>query len=128
MFAYLGTAYATSIRLSAIQGYTPLKTSIAFVLLNIMGWCCPGDPRILQRYNPGWTLAAGAALIGVGDLGLAAIPATDLSVAPVAVPLLLVGAGFELAVTAITAVAVNTVPTPRPEWPAVRPACCATSA
>ena len=30
MFAYLGTAYGTSIRLSAIQGYSPLKTSIAF--------------------------------------------------------------------------------------------------
>ena len=34
MFAYLGTAYATSIRLSAIQGFSPLKTSIAFVLIN----------------------------------------------------------------------------------------------
>src|SRR6202012_485989 len=28
MFAYLGTAYATSIRLAAIQGYSPLMTSI----------------------------------------------------------------------------------------------------
>ena len=36
MFAFLGTAYATSIRLSAIQGFTPLKTSIAFLLLNGM--------------------------------------------------------------------------------------------
>ncbi len=33
MFAFLGTAYSTSIRLSAIQGFTPLKTAIAFVLL-----------------------------------------------------------------------------------------------
>ena len=33
MFAFLGTAYASSIRLSAIQGFSPLKTSVAFVLL-----------------------------------------------------------------------------------------------
>jgi hypothetical protein len=36
MFAFLGMAYATSIRLSAIQGFSPLKTSIAFLFLNGM--------------------------------------------------------------------------------------------
>ena len=50
-------------------------------------------------------------MIGVGDLVLAAIPATNLSIAAVAVPLLVVGAGFKLAVTSITVVAVNSVPT-----------------
>jgi MFS family permease len=114
MFAYLGTAYATSIRLSAIQGYTPLQTSVGFVLLNIMGVVLfPVSPRILQRYNPGWVLAAGAALIGVGDVALAAIPATVHSIAAIAVPLLVVGAGFKTAVTAITVVAINSVPTPK---------------
>jgi MFS family permease len=112
MFAYLGTAYDTSIRLSAIQGYTPLKTSIGFVLLNIMGVVLfPVSTRMLQRYNPGWVLAAGMALIGIGDVVLSAIPATHLSIAAVAVPLLVVGAGFKTAVTAITVVAVNSVPT-----------------
>ena len=114
MFAYLGTAYATSIRLSAIQGYTPLQTSVGFVLLNIMGVVLfPVSPRILQRFNPGWVLAAGAALIGIGDVALAAIPATVHSIAAIAVPLLVVGAGFKTAVTAITVVAVNSVPTPK---------------
>ena len=112
MFAYLGTAYDTSIRLSAIQNYTPLKTSIGFVLLNIMGVILfPVSSRMLQRFNPGWVLAGGMALIGIGDLVLAAIPATNLSIAAVAVPLLVVGAGFKTAVTAITVVAVNSVPT-----------------
>ena len=50
-------------------------------------------------------------MIGVGDLVLAAIPATNLSIAAVAVPLLVIGAGFKLAVTSITVVAVNSVPT-----------------
>jgi MFS family permease len=112
MFAYLGTAYATSIRLSAIQNYSPLKTSIGFILLNIMGvFIFPVSTKMLQRFNPGWVLAAGSALIGVGDVALAAIPATHMGLGAVAVPLLVVGAGFKTAVTAITVVAVNSVPT-----------------
>lgn len=112
MFAYLGTAYATSIRLSAIQDFSPLKTAIGFVLLNIMGVVLfPVSSRMLERFNPGLVLATGMALIGVGDLVLAAIPASNLSLWAVAVPLLVVGAGFKTAVTAITVVAVNSVPT-----------------
>ncbi|UQX86877.1 MFS transporter [Jatrophihabitans telluris] len=112
MFAYLGTAYATSIRLSAIQEYTPLKTSIGFFCLNVMGVVLfPVSTRMIERYKPGWVLAAGMAMIGVGDLVLSAIPATNLSIAAVAVPLLVIGAGFKLAVTSITVVAVNSVPT-----------------
>ncbi|HEY1489177.1 MAG TPA: MFS transporter [Micromonosporaceae bacterium] len=112
MFAYLGTAYSTSIRLSAIQGYSPLKTSIGFVCLNIMGVVLfPVSARMIERHNPGWTLAGGALAIGIGDLVLAAIPATHLSIAAIAVPLLVVSIGFKLAVTSITVVAVNSVPT-----------------
>ena len=112
MFAYLGTAYATSIRLSAIQTYSPLKTSIAFILLNIMGVVLfPVSTKMLQRFNPGWVLSLGMALIGIGDLALAIIPSTNPSIPAIAVPLLVVGAGFKTAVTAITVVAVNSVPT-----------------
>ncbi|HWC21039.1 MAG TPA: MFS transporter [Flexivirga sp.] len=112
MFAYLGTAYATSIRLSAIQEYTPLKTSVGFVLLNIMGVVLfPVSTRMLQKLNPGWVLAGGMALIGVGNLAMAAIPATHLGLGAIALPLLVIGAGFKTAVTAITVVAVNSVPT-----------------
>jgi len=35
MFAFLGVAYSTSIRLSAIQGFSPLKTSLAFLCLTV---------------------------------------------------------------------------------------------
>ena len=112
MFAYLGTAYATSIRLSAIQGYSPLMTAIGFVCLNIMGVVLfPFSSQLLQRYNPGWVLAGGAALIAIGDLWIAAVPATHISIAAIAIPLLIVGSGFKLAVTSITAVSVNSVPT-----------------
>src|SRR5262249_37731316 len=90
------------------------KTSVGFVLLNIMGVVLfPVSTKMLQKFNPGWVLAAGAALIGIGDIALAAIPATHLGLAAIAVPLLVVGAGFKLAVTSITVVAVNSVPPPK---------------
>jgi MFS family permease len=112
MFAYLGTAYSTSIRLSAIQGYSPLKTSIGFVCLNIMGVVLfPVSTRLIERYNPGWTLAGGMGLIGVSDVVISRIPATNLSIAAVAVPLLVVGIGFKLSVTSITVVSMNSVAT-----------------
>ena len=111
MFAYLGTAYSTSIRLSAIQGFTPLKTSIAFVLLNVMTLLLvPVTSRVLEHYNPRWTLGLGFGLVGIGDFWLAAQPASNLSIGPVVIPLLIVGTGFAFALSSLTAVAVNTVP------------------
>jgi MFS family permease len=111
MFAYLGTAYDTSIRLSAIQGFTPLKTSLAFLMLNGMALVLiPVVSRVLERYNPKWTLGAGFTLIGAGDLWLAGLSASNLSVWPVVPPLLVVGIGFAFALSSVTAVAVNTVP------------------
>jgi MFS family permease len=111
MFAFLGTAYATSIRLSAIEGFTPLKTSIAFVFLNGMAVVqVTLTARLLERYNPKWPLAIGCLLIAGGALWLAAVPATNLSLAPVIVPFILVGAGFAVTVSSVTAVAVGTVP------------------
>jgi MFS family permease len=111
MFAFLGVAYATSIRLSAIEGFSPLKTSIAFLFLNGMALIqVTVTARLVERYNPKWPLGTGCVLIGAGALWLAAVPATNLSLVPVIVPFILVGAGFALAVTSVTAVTVNTVP------------------
>lgn len=112
MFSFLGTAYATSIRLTAIQNFTALKASIAFLLFNgIALLLIPFTSRVLERYNPRWTLGVGFALIGAGDLWTATVPvAPQLSLAPVIAPFALVGIGFALAVSSVTAVLVNTVP------------------
>ena len=62
MFSFLGTAYTTSIRMSAIQGFTPLRTSIAFVLLNGIALVqMPFTRRALERYDPRWILGVGSA-------------------------------------------------------------------
>jgi hypothetical protein len=111
MFAYLGSGYTTSIRLAAIQGFTPLKTSIAFVMLNGMAWfTVPLVSRSLERYNPRWTLGLGFGLVGVGNLWLSTESATTMSIGPIVAPLLISGIGFAFAISAVTAVAVNTAP------------------
>lgn len=110
MFSFLGTAYASSIRLSAIQGFSPLKTSLAFVLLQGFTLVMlPLNSRLLPRVNPRWMLGGGFALIAAGDFWAATRPVSDLSIAPLIIPLALVGIGFAFAVSSVTAVAVNTV-------------------
>lgn len=112
MFAFLGTAYSTSIRLSAIQGFSPLKTAIAFVFLNGLALIeLPVTIRLLERHSPKWPLCGGLALMAAGAFWLAAIPAAELSLIPVIAPFVLVGLGFALALSALTAIAVNTPPT-----------------
>jgi MFS family permease len=111
MFAFLGTGYTASIRLSAIQGFTPLKTSIAFVLLQGFALALmPVTARVIRLYNPRWALGGGFLLIGAGDLWLSTQSASNFSLAPLIIPLSLVGIGFAFALSSVTAVAVDTVP------------------
>ncbi len=111
MFAFLGTAYSTSIRLSSIQGFSPLKTAIAFVLLQGFALVLmPVTARVIHNVNPRWALGGGFLLIGAGDLWIATQSVDSLSLAPIIAPLVLVGVGFAFALSGVTAVAVNTVP------------------
>lgn len=111
MFAFLGIAYSTSIRLSAIQGFTPLKTSIAFVLLQGFALVLmPVTARAIRDFNPRWALAGGFLLIGVGALWISSVSASNLSLAPIIAPLAIIGIGFAFALSSLTAVAVDTVP------------------
>jgi MFS family permease len=110
MFAFLGTAYATAVRLASIQGFTPLRTAIAFVLLNGMALLLTkATSALLVRCDPRWVLGGGFTLIGVGDLWMAHVSEASLTITGVIAPLVLVGVGFALAVSSITEVAVNTV-------------------
>jgi MFS family permease len=111
MFSFLGTAYATSIRLSAIQEFSPLKTAVAFVLLQGFALVLmPVTARVIHHYNPRWALGAGFLLIGAGDLWISTQSVTSMSILPIVAPLVLIGVGFAFALSGVTAVAVNTVP------------------
>jgi MFS family permease len=111
MFAFLGTAYSTSIRLSAIQEFSPMLTAVAFVLLQGFALVLmPLTAKVIHEYNPRWALGGGFLLIAVGDLWIATRSASALSIWPVVAPLVLIGVGFAFALSGVTAVAVNTVP------------------
>jgi len=112
MFAFLGVAYSTSIRLSAIQGFSPLKTSIAFLCLNGMALIqLPLTIRLLRRYTARWPLSAGLILMAAGALWMASVPASHLSLVPVIPAFIAVGMGFGLALSALSMVVVSTPPT-----------------
>ena len=111
MFAFLGTAYSTSIRLSAIQDFSPLQTAVAFVLLQGFALLLmPVTAKTIHSYHPRWALGAGFLLIAIGDFWIATQSASDRSLWPIVAPLILVGIGFAFALSGVTAVAVNTVP------------------
>jgi MFS family permease len=112
MFTYLGTGYITSIRLTAIQGFTPLSASLAFVVFNGVSALIqvPIASRLIVRYNPKWVLGGGLLLIAVGDFWMASIPVERVSVPVLLPPLVIAGAGVAFALTSVTAVVINTVP------------------
>ena len=90
MFAFLGTVYAIAIRLATVQGFSPLKTSLASVLVvGMMLILLPVAPRLLVRFATKWVLGAGLVIMGAGDLWLAATDNTDVSYARIWAPLLL---------------------------------------
>ncbi|MDK1348620.1 MFS transporter [Streptomyces sp. 378] len=112
MFCYLGTGYVTSIRLTAIQGFTPLKASLAFIVFNGVSALIqvPIASRLIERYDPKWVLGGGLLLLGAGDFWMASIPIDQQSVTPLIAPLVVAGAGVAFVLSAVTAVVINTVP------------------
>jgi MFS family permease len=112
MFAFLGTAYSTSIRLSAIQGFSPFKTALAFACLNGMALIqLPVTVRLLRRHTARWPLTGGLVVMAAGAIWLSAIPASDFSLVPVIPGFIAVGIGFGLSLSALANVAVSTPPT-----------------
>jgi MFS family permease len=110
MFSFLGTAYATSIRLGPIQHQSPLRTSVAFLLLNGLTLVLiPVTSRLLARMPGRWLLAIGLMLMAAGDFQAATLATGDRALTALVLPLGLVGVGFAFTVSSITATAVNTV-------------------
>ncbi|MFI7338984.1 MFS transporter [Streptomyces sp. NPDC050085] len=113
MFSFLGTAYGASIRLGPIQHQSPMRTAFAFLLLNgITPFLTPLTSRLLARVPARTLLTAGLALIAAGDFLAATLDVDDRALTSLILPLGLVGTGFALTVSSITATAVNTVPVP----------------
>jgi MFS family permease len=111
MFAFLGTAYSSGIRLTNILNFSPLHASLALLFNGLALPLIPVTTRLLHRYNPRFTMGAGLALIAAGALWTASVPVTtQVGLGPVIGPYILVGIGFALAVSSMTAVLVDTAP------------------
>ncbi|MFC5664417.1 MFS transporter [Kitasatospora misakiensis] len=111
MFSFLGTAYSISIRLGPVQEQAPMRTAMAFLLLNGTALAMlPVTRRLLNAVTPALLLGSGLLLIAAGNYWAATLPIHDHSFALLIAPLALVGIGFAVTVSSVTATAVNTVP------------------
>ena len=111
MFSFLGTVYAVSIRVGPIQHQSPLRIAVAFLMTNGPTMLlAPITARLLHRVSARWLLSVGFLLIAIGDVLMARLPITDTALPSLLLPLIVIGVGFTIAVSSITAAAVNTVP------------------
>ena len=110
MLGFLGTAYAMAIKLGPIAQAAPLTVALPFVLIQLVPlavarWL----PRLLQRVSPRILLVAGLVTLAVGQVWLAALPDQTTALLPMAPPILLLGVGFIVMFTSLTAAAINSV-------------------
>ena len=111
MFSFLGTAYGISIWMEVIQHQTPIRTSVAFLLIS--GLSVPLLPLtsfLLTRLQSRWVLSLGFLLMGIGQVLASKMTESDTSLTAIIIPMGLVGIGFAFAVASVTATVVNTVP------------------
>lgn len=111
MFAFLGTAYAISIRMGPIQGQSSMRTALAFLLLSgLTIFLLPLTHKLMATLSARWVLGLGFLLMAAGDLLAGQLSVDDAALPSLIVPMGLVGVGFSFAVSAVTAAVVETVP------------------
>ncbi|HWC82018.1 MAG TPA: MFS transporter [Pseudonocardiaceae bacterium] len=111
MLGFIGTAYSVSIRIGVVQHQSSLRTAFPFVLVQVIPLLlAPVLSRLLRQVNPRWLLIGGLLPLAVGQFWFASLPISATSLTPLIVPALLLGIGFILVVSSLTAAAVNAVP------------------
>ncbi|MER5842994.1 MULTISPECIES: MFS transporter [Streptomyces] len=111
MIAFLGACFTTSMWLGPVQHQDPLRVAVPFLLLQGPAFVLiPVVSRLLHKVAPNRLLTTGFLLMAVGSFLCARLDVTDTSLTPFVLPTLLIGIGFALGVSSITAVALNSVP------------------
>lgn len=110
MLGFMGTAYALAIKLGPIAHAEPLMIALPFVLvqlvpLAIAKWL----PSLVHKVSPRILLAAGLLVLAIGQAWFALLPDRVTELAPLAGPILLLGVGFIVMFTSLTAAAINSV-------------------
>ncbi|HEY5857404.1 MAG TPA: MFS transporter, partial [Aldersonia sp.] len=111
MFAFLGACFSTSMWLGPVQHQAPIYTGLLFLLLQGPAFVLiPVIPRLQARLGSRTLLTVGFAAMAVGALLAATNDVNNSSVSAFVLPSLLVGIGFALTLSPMTATAVNSVP------------------
>ncbi|MFE7964702.1 MFS transporter [Streptomyces cellulosae] len=111
MLAFLGACFSTSMWLGPVQHQDPIRVAIPFLLLQGPAFVLvPLVSRLLHKVAPGWLLTSGFVLMAAGSLLFTQLDVTDTSLTPFLLPSALIGVGFALTVSSVTAVALNSVP------------------
>ncbi|WP_406422520.1 hypothetical protein OH809_11265 [Streptomyces sp. NBC_00873] len=111
MLAFLGACFATSMWLGPVQHQDPIRVAIPFLLLQGPAFLLiPIVSRLLHRVAASWLLTSGFVLMAIGCLLCTRLDVTDPGLGAFVAPALLIGIGFALAVSSVTAVALNSVP------------------
>ncbi|MFD5122212.1 MFS transporter [Streptomyces sp. NPDC058385] len=111
MLAFLGSCFTMSMWLGPVQHQDPIRVAIPFLLLQGPAFLfIPVVSRLLHRVAASWLLASGFVLIAIGCLLFTRLDVTDPGLGAFLTPALLIGIGFALTVSSVTAVALNSVP------------------
>ncbi|MFE7214084.1 MFS transporter [Streptomyces sp. NPDC001698] len=111
MLAFLGACFATSMWMGPVQHQDPMRVGILFLLLQGPAFVLiPAVSRLLHRIAASWLLTSGFALMAAGCLLFTQLDVTDPGFGAFVAPALLIGVGFALTVSSVTAVALNSVP------------------
>ncbi|MFJ3980989.1 MFS transporter [Streptomyces fungicidicus] len=111
MLAFLGACFATSMWLGPVQHQDPIRVAVPFLLLQGPAFLLiPVVSRLLHRVAATWLLTSGFVLMAIGCLLFARMDVTDTGLGGFVAPSLLIGVGFALTVSSVTAVALNSVP------------------
>ncbi|MFF8683579.1 MFS transporter [Streptomyces sp. NPDC015237] len=110
MLAFLGACFATSMWLGPVQHQDPIR-AIPFLLLQGPAFLLiPVISRLLHRVAASRLLTSGFVLMAAGCLLCARLDVTDPRLGAFVAPALLIGVGFALTVSSVTAVALDSVP------------------
>ncbi|GED84250.1 MFS transporter [Streptomyces sp. 6-11-2] len=111
MLAFLGACFAMSMWMGPVQHQDPIRVAILFLFLQGPAFLLiPVVSRLLHRVAASWLLTSGFVLMAIGCLLFTRLDVTDSRLGPFVTPALLIGIGFALAVSSVTAVALNSVP------------------
>jgi len=111
MFAFLGSLFSLSMWLGPVQHQNPMNIGLLFILLQGPTFVLvPLISRLLTRVAGRWMLTAGFLLMAAGALMASGLDVTNMSMTPFITPALLLGVGFALTLSPMTAIALNTVP------------------